>query len=120
MPVKPTASENESEFISRCMSEEKSSFPDVPQRYAVCKSKWDSSNMSKAKSTAERVAEKMNGIELEFTIVEGETAYEAFADGKEGYTPYPFDKCVQDQLDRGYSEESSTKICGYIKSKYGH
>ena len=41
MPVKPTASENEQDFIGRCMSEEKSSFPDNLQRYAVCKSKWD-------------------------------------------------------------------------------
>jgi hypothetical protein len=41
MPVKPTGSENEQDFIGRCMSEEKGSFPDNLQRYAVCKSKWD-------------------------------------------------------------------------------
>lgn len=41
MPVKPTAGENEQDFIGRCMSEEKDSFPDNIQRYAVCKSKWD-------------------------------------------------------------------------------
>jgi hypothetical protein len=46
MPVKPTGSETEQEFISRCMGEEKSSFPDNNQRYAVCKSKWDTQNMS--------------------------------------------------------------------------
>jgi len=46
MPVKPTGSESEQEFISRCMGEEKDSFPDNTQRYAVCKSKWDSENMS--------------------------------------------------------------------------
>lgn len=39
--VEPTPSENEEEFISRCMSEENTSFPDEEQRYAVCKSKWD-------------------------------------------------------------------------------
>jgi hypothetical protein len=117
MPVKPTASENESEFISRCMSEEKSSFPDIPQRYAVCKSKWDSSNMSTAKSTAERVAEKMNGIELEFTIVEGEIAYEAFADG-EGKA-YPWEQCIEDQIKQYGDKATAEKVCGYIKSKYG-
>jgi hypothetical protein len=47
MPVKPTASESEQDFIGRCMSEEKDSFPDNTQRYAVCKSKWDAENMSK-------------------------------------------------------------------------
>lgn len=46
MPVKPLASEDEKTFIGRCMSEEKDSFPDESQRYAVCKSKWDNS-MSK-------------------------------------------------------------------------
>jgi hypothetical protein len=47
MPIKPTSSETEQEFISRCMSEEKSSFPDVSQRYAVCQSKWDNSMKTK-------------------------------------------------------------------------
>lgn len=41
MPIKPKSSEQESEFISRCMSEEKGAFPDNKQRYAVCKSYWD-------------------------------------------------------------------------------
>jgi hypothetical protein len=38
----------------------------------------------------------------------------------EGYTPYPFDTCVQDQLDKGYDEESAHNICGAIKRDYGH
>lgn len=46
MPVIPQGSETEDEFIGRCMGEEKSSFPDNTQRYAVCKSKWDTQNMS--------------------------------------------------------------------------
>lgn len=32
---------------------------------------------------------------------------------------YPWDKCISDQLDKGYSQESASKICGYIKAKYG-
>lgn len=55
MPVKPTSSENEQEFIGRCMSEEKESFPDNTQRYAVCKSKWDKENMSKMTNMASKV-----------------------------------------------------------------
>jgi len=46
MPVLPTSNETEQEFIGRCMGEEKESFPDQAQRYAVCKSKWDAENMS--------------------------------------------------------------------------
>jgi hypothetical protein len=68
MPVLPTASENESDFIGRCMSEENASFPDEAQRYAVCKSKWDNSNMSKAAkmSTEERVASKLASIAIKY------------------------------------------------------
>lgn len=70
MPVKPTSSENEQEFIGRCMSEEKDSFPDQAQRYAVCKSKWDVENMSKISDTSAKVMakivynEKFKGINL--------------------------------------------------------
>jgi hypothetical protein len=60
MPVLPTASENEQEFISRCMSEENQSFPDEAQRYAVCKSKWDKSTMSKIKATDKKVMARVN------------------------------------------------------------
>lgn len=31
---------------------------------------------------------------------------------------YPWDECVADQLDRGYSEESANNICGWIKANY--
>lgn len=55
MPVKPTSGENEQEFIGRCMSEEKESFPDLAQRYAVCKSKWDTENMSAVKMNIDEV-----------------------------------------------------------------
>jgi len=35
-PVKPRKGESERKFVSRCMSEEKKSFPKVKQRIAVC------------------------------------------------------------------------------------
>jgi hypothetical protein len=38
-PVKPRKGETERKFVSRCMSEEKRSFPKVKQRIAVCLSK---------------------------------------------------------------------------------
>lgn len=41
MPVKRQSGESEKDFISRCMSEIKSEFPDNSQRYAVCKSYSD-------------------------------------------------------------------------------
>ena len=38
-PVKPRKGETERKFVSRCMSEEKQSFPKQKQRIAVCLSK---------------------------------------------------------------------------------
>jgi hypothetical protein len=38
-PVKPRRGESERDFVSRCMSEEKKSFPEPKQRIAVCLSK---------------------------------------------------------------------------------
>ena len=38
-PVKPRKGESERKFVSRCMSEEKMSFPKQKQRIAVCLSK---------------------------------------------------------------------------------
>ncbi len=38
-PVKPRKGESSRSFVSRCMSEEKASFPKTKQRIAVCLSK---------------------------------------------------------------------------------
>ena len=40
--VAPRGGEPEDDFVSRCMSEEKDSFPDREQRLAVCFEKWRS------------------------------------------------------------------------------
>jgi hypothetical protein len=55
MPIRPGKSENEEQFISRCMSEESEAFPDEPQRYAVCKSYYDRDKMSKITDTKTKV-----------------------------------------------------------------
>jgi len=55
MPIRPGKSENEEQFISRCMSEESESFPDEPQRYAVCKSYYDRDKMKSIKDTKQKV-----------------------------------------------------------------
>lgn len=35
----------------------------------------------------------------------------------EKFASYPWDECMRDQMDRGYSVLVSQKICGYIKNK---
>jgi len=38
---KPKPGETKEHFINYCMGELKGEFPDVPQRYAVCITKWE-------------------------------------------------------------------------------
>jgi hypothetical protein len=69
MPIKPTQSETEEEFIGRCMSEE---FPTygTEQGYAICKSKWELDNMSKLSSPQDRVNSKFNSIRIKHSLIE--------------------------------------------------
>jgi len=61
MPVLPTASENEQEFIGRCMSAETKDYPQ-DQAFAICQSKWDRRELSKQKfgDPQKRVQAKLN------------------------------------------------------------
>jgi hypothetical protein len=61
MPIKPGSSENEQEFIGRCMSEETKDYPQ-DQAYAICQSKWDRRELSKQKFSdpQKRVQSKLN------------------------------------------------------------
>jgi DNA-directed RNA polymerase subunit RPC12/RpoP len=45
MPIRPGETENEQEFISRCMGVETQGY-EQDQAYAICKSKWDNKDMS--------------------------------------------------------------------------
>lgn len=65
MPIQPGPTENEQEFISRCMSEETKTYPQ-DQSYAICKSKWDT-RMSKM-SSMERVILTINSNKNDTTI----------------------------------------------------
>ena len=33
----------------------------------------------------------------------------------EKFKKYPWNQCIQDQMDRGYSVKTSERICGWIK-----
>jgi hypothetical protein len=55
MPIQPGKTENEQEFISRCMSEETQDY-EQDQAYAICKSKWDTTeNMKKVEDLKKAV-----------------------------------------------------------------
>jgi hypothetical protein len=34
---------------------------------------------------------------------------------EEKFAKYPWNKCIQDQMDRGYSVKTAERICGWIK-----
>jgi len=101
MPVKPTSSETEQEFISRCMSEEKESFPETDQRYAVCKSKWDKENMNTEDIT------DVND-ELETEVSEG---FNYATKESMQYATLPTTDCMEKHKSAGYTEEYSKQAC---------
>lgn len=93
MPIKPNPTESEKEFISRCMSEESSSFPDEQQRYAVCLSYWQGQENRKQTLT--------------------ETIKQDSVLNQESYTDYP--QAASDNAKRAlkYRDESGNpKGCG--------
>ena len=54
MPIQPGKTENEQEFISRCMGEETQTY-EQDQAFAICKSKWDRQEMSKITDMSSKV-----------------------------------------------------------------
>ncbi|MDG6937778.1 MAG: hypothetical protein JRN42_04465, partial [Nitrososphaerota archaeon] len=43
--------------------------------------------------------------------------YDKYGGMGKGAEKYPWDQCIQDQLDAGHDQESAEKICGSIKAK---
>lgn len=110
MPVKPKADENEQEFISRCMSEEKESFPEQDQRVAVCYSYWkDRENMQ-----TEDVSDMIDDL--------NDAAAEGFVYAKkesEEFAKLPTTDCMQKHMSAGYSEQYAKMACSKPKANDG-
>ena len=110
MPIQPRPTENEQEFISRCMSEETKTYPQ-DQSYAICKSKWDT-NMGAVDLTKQNMLNSvMNHYEAKLATINLKMEGVNLAD-------YPWEDCIRDMEER-YGVESAPRICGYIKSTYG-
>ena len=109
MPVKPEGNETEQEFISRCMSEEKDSFPETDQRYAVCKSKWDKENMA-----TEDITDNIDDIETE---VEQGFAYAT--PESEDFATLPTTDCMERHKSAGYTEAYAKMACSKPKQNDG-
>jgi hypothetical protein len=105
MPVKPEANETEQEFISRCMSEEKESFPETDQRYAVCKSKWDKENMA-----TEDITDNIDELDTE--------ASQGFAYAtkeSEDFATLPMTDCMEKHRSAGYTIKYARQACDGAK-----
>jgi len=62
MPIpKPTAAETQNDYVGRCMSEIKGEY-DQDQAVAICINTYERGSMSK--STEQRIADKLSGINL--------------------------------------------------------
>lgn len=59
MPIQPGKTENEQEFISRCMGEETQDY-EQDQAYAICKSKWDNQNMASMEEMKKLIKKQIN------------------------------------------------------------
>jgi len=109
MPVKPEGNETEQDFISRCMSEEKESFPETDQRYAVCKSKWDKENMA-----TEDITDNIDDLETEtaqgFTYATPES---------QDFATLPTTDCMERHKSAGYTEAYAKMACSKPKENDG-
>ena len=109
MPVKPTSSETEQEFISRCMSEEKESFPETDQRYAVCKSKWD----NQEQMGTEDITDEIDDVETEVS-----QGFQFATKESMEFATLPTTNCMEKHKSAGYTEEYSKQACrSTIKNK---
>ena len=85
----------EDSALGECIATEKAKGADYRTAYAVCSTKVVSP------STPVVLSEDDNNLIEEPVLL----------------ADYPWDECIADQLDKGYDEESATKICGYIKAQ---
>ena len=109
MPVKPEGNETEQEFISRCMSEEKDSFPETDQRYAVCKSKWDKENMA-----TEDITDTTDDLETE--VAQG---FNYATKESEEFATLPTTDCMEKHQSAGYTEKYAKDACSSGKPNDG-
>ncbi len=109
MPIKPEGNETEQEFISRCMSEEKDSFPETDQRYAVCKSKWDKENMA-----TEDITDVLDTEEDE--VAEG---FAYATKESEDFASLPTTDCMERHKSAGYTEQYAKQACSKPKENDG-
>ena len=109
MPINPSKSETEEEFISRCMSEEKDSFPESGQRYAVCKSKWDNQMKDEVSEEAQQ-----GGVVSPASFAR--TKFEFTPNAKEKMNDF-MSRCMSDSLVKE-RKPSRVNRAGFCYSEY--
>lgn len=109
MPVKPRKNEDEETFISRCMSEEKESFPQQDQRLAVCYSYWS----KKDEMSSEDITDDLDEDEVE----DEQFAY-ATKESQE-FATLPTTNCMEKHQSAGYTEEYAKQACSPRKRNDG-
>ena len=121
MPIpKPNGGESQNEYVGRCMNEIASEYDTNEQAVAICINTYEKGNMSKTSkmSTENKVASKLSGIKLLFEAREADKIIEVLA--AKGEASYPWEQCIEDQTKQYGDKDTAEKVCGYIKSTYGH
>lgn len=117
----PTAEEGEEAYIERCIPVLYPDEFDQQQAASFCADHYGNiATMGMKKQNFKSMGTKSKnrfGINLE--LAQKQIAEYQLKQEGVNLAEYPWDECIADQLDRGYSEESANNICGYIKSKYG-
>jgi hypothetical protein len=117
MPIpKVESGESQNDYVGKCMHAIASEYDTNEQAVAICINTYEKTNMSK--STEQRVAQKMAGIRLIFEAQEADKIISELA--AKGEASYPWDQCIEDQTKQYGDKDTAEKVCGYIKSTYGH
>lgn len=106
MPMKPGKGESQSDFVGRCMHDEKSSFPDQKQRLAVCFSMWRDSKKSDTEK-AKTFDESKHPRESAGTPEGGRFASEGGGGGEGGTPKEMYQQAVNEVSRAGYKFQSS-------------
>lgn len=88
----PRVTENQDEFMARCIPVAYEEFPDEAQAAAVCYTQWEKREFEKFKTLSYN---PLSGAKMKF---------------------YDWDVCIADMKAEGYSDEVAAKICGSIKA----
>ena len=113
MPIpKPNTGEKQEEYVGRCMHEIGNEY-DQEQGLAICYATYEKENLSANKFSEYRIKTQM-------LLATKDAEARGIHLAEEGGNSYAWDDCIADQTERYGDQATAERICGYIRSEYGH